>query len=193
VRHRWKETVEPIRRYLFGGEQHWARVVMDRETDRFVRSLDFGSLDVLEISGKKWGTFGFRSYRSVRYPEYDWCDRPLDETFDVILAEQVLEHVANPRAALRNARAMLNPGGVLVLTTPFLIRIHEAPIDCSRWTPLGLQHLLSECGFADVETGAWGNRRCVRANFSHWVRYVPWRHSLRNEPNFPVVVWAFAR
>ncbi len=185
-----------IWRYVYGTPQHWTRVVMDRETDRYVRALDFGSLHALEISGDKWSSFGFATYRSVRYrkgTEYDWCAGPLDERFDIILAEQVLEHVADPRAALLNARTMLRPGGVLVLTTPFLIRRHDDPIDCSRWTPLGLEYLLKQCGFLDVETGAWGNRRCVRANFERWARYVPWRHSLRNEPNFPVSVWAFAR
>jgi SAM-dependent methyltransferase len=185
--------LRPIREYLFGMPQDWARVVMDRETDRYVRALDFRSLDALEISGSKWATLGFGTYRSAKYPEYDWCAGPLDERFDIILVEQVLEHVTNPRAALQNARSMLKPGGILVVTTPFLIRIHEYPIDCSRWTPLGLKHLLNQCGFPNVETGQWGNRRCIRANFSHWVRYVPWRHSLRNEANFPVVVWAFAR
>jgi hypothetical protein len=48
---------------------------------------------------------------------------------------------------------MLNRGGILVVTTTFLIRIHEYPIDCSRWTPLGLQHLLRQCGFLSIETG----------------------------------------
>jgi len=190
---RWQDTERPIRSYLFGTPQAWARVVMDRETDLYVRALDFRSLHALEIGGSKWATFDFATYRSANLPEYDWCAGPLDERFDIILAEQVLEHVTNPRAALQNANTMLKPGGVLLVTTPFLIRIHDYPIDCSRWTPLGLKHLLNECDFPNVETGQWGNRRCIRANFSHWVRYVPWRHSLRNEPNFPIVVWAFAR
>jgi SAM-dependent methyltransferase len=158
-----------------------------------VRTLDFGSLDALEISGSKWATFGFATYRSAKWPEYDWCGGTLNATFDVIIAEQVLEHVPYPRVAIQNAREMLRRDGLLVLTLPFLIRIHEGPIDCSRWTPLGLTHLLNECGFASVETGSWGNRSCVRGNFRRWARYVPWRHSLKNEPNFPVVVWAFAR
>lgn len=185
-----------IREYFFGTPQHWARVVMDRETDRHVRALNVRSLHALEIGGGKgsrWATFGFATYRSANFPEYDWCAGPLDERFDVIVAEQVLEHVLSPRTALQNASAMLKPSGVLVLTTPFLVRIHEDPVDCSRWTPRGLTRLLNECGFPNVETGAWGNRRCIRANFKHWVRYVPWRHSLRNEPDFPIVVWAFAR
>jgi SAM-dependent methyltransferase len=129
----------------------------------------------------------------VKLREYDWCGITLPETFDVVIAEQVLEHVTHPRSALQNAHAMLRPSGVLILTLPFLIRIHNYPVDCTRWTPLGLEYLLHECGFSNVGTGAWRNRSCIRGNFGRWARYVPWRHSLKNEPNFPVVVWAFAR
>ena len=166
---------------------------MDRETDTYMRALDYTSMRALEISGKKWADFGFGSYSRAQYPEYDWCAGPLDETYDVIIAEQVLEHLTRPAAALRNAHAMLEPGGLLLITTPFLVRIHEYPTDCYRWTPFGLEQFLNESGFPLVETGSWGNRRCIRANFSEWVTYVPWRHSLRNEPNFPIHVWAFAR
>jgi SAM-dependent methyltransferase len=182
-----------VRLYFFGTRFQWTRVVMDHETMRFMQSLPYRSMRALEISGTNWQKFGFGTYRYTKFSEYDWCAGPLDETFDIIIAEQVLEHVVDPRAALLNARAMLKSGGILVLTTPFLIRVHDLPADCSRWTEQGLAHLLHQCGFPEVETGSWGNRACVKANFDGWVMYVPWKHSLKNEPNFPVVVWAFAR
>jgi SAM-dependent methyltransferase len=165
---------------------------MDRATEAYVRNLDYGSMAALEISGKKWENFGFGSYRRAQWPEYDWCAGTVDGMFDIVIAEQVLDHVKWPAAALWNAHAMLVDDGVLLLTTPFLIRIHEEPFDGFRWSPDGLRALLEECGFERVETGSWGNRRCVRANFRKWPKYRPW-HSLRNEPEFPVVVWAFAR
>jgi SAM-dependent methyltransferase len=182
-----------LRIYAFGNKENWARVVMDRATRSFVENLDYRSMSALEISGTVWQRFGFQTYRYTKFAEYDWCAGPLDDTFDIVLAEHVLEHVADPRAALLNARAMLRPGGLLLLALPFLIRVHSMPNDCTRWTPAGLEFLLKQCGFAEVETGSWGNRACVRANFDKWATYVPWRHSLRNEPNFPVSVWAFAR
>jgi SAM-dependent methyltransferase len=172
--------------------RRWARIVMDRETEAYVRTLDYRSMAALEISGKKWAEFGFRSYRRVNWPDYDWCNEVVDDTFDIVIAEQVLEHVTQPATALRNAHTMLKPDGLLLVTTPFLVRVHEYPIDCYRWTRLGLEQLLHESGFPKVETGQWGNRRCVRANFKQWVEYRPW-HSLRNEPDFPIAVWAFAR
>ncbi len=36
-----------------------------------------------------------------------------------------------------------------------------------------------------------GNRACVVGNLSRWSAYKPW-HSLRNEPDLPLQVWAFA-
>jgi SAM-dependent methyltransferase len=184
---------DDIKKVFRESPEHWARVVLDREVKAHLDGLDRSSLRALEISGIYWANAGWRSHRTASYPEYDWCTGPLDDTFDIVIAEHVLEHVARPAAALRNTHAMLAPGGLLVVTTPFLIRIHEAPIDCTRWTPFGLEQLLNECGFPIVETGSWGNRRCVKANLGRWARYKPWRHTLHNDPACPVVVWAFAR
>lgn len=39
-------------------------------------------------------------------------------TFDAVCAVEMLEHVENPRQALRNFMALLKPGGVLVVSTP---------------------------------------------------------------------------
>jgi hypothetical protein len=38
---------------------------------------------------------------------------------------------------------------------------------------------------------AWGNRDAVLGNFDRWAGYRRW-HSLRNEPDLPLQVWAFA-
>jgi SAM-dependent methyltransferase len=169
---------------------------MDRATANVVRSLPYRQLDVLEISGRRWEGFGFRTYRRVEYPDYDICGGPLIEAaFDLVIAEQVLEHVPRPLLAARHVWQMLRPGGAFLATTPFLLRIHLAPLDCTRWTATGLQFLLADAGFdpATLVSGSWGNRACVVGNFRSWRRWVRWLHSLRNEPEFPVVVWAMAR
>ena len=175
---------------------NWARVVLNRETHVLVSGLSPADLDTLEISGDSWGArVTFRSYRSVDYPAFDICESTLDQTFDLIIAEQVFEHLLSPHKAGRNVHEMLRLGGYFLLTTPFLLRVHNYPVDCSRWTETGLTHLLAECGFAmeHIHTGSWGNRACVRANLSDWVFYRPRLHSLKNQPEFPVVVWALAQ
>jgi hypothetical protein len=89
---------------------------------------------------------------------------------------------------------MLKPGGVFLITVPFLVRVHASPIDCTRWTAEGLYYFLQECGFhpAGITVDQWGNRACVKANFVTWRKRGPFG-SLENEPDFPIVVWAFAR
>jgi len=176
--------------------EHWSRVVMNRTLAGFVRSLDFGRMRALEISGAHWRDFGFQSFQSIDFPEYDVCQGPLKEdTFDLVIAEQVFEHIRAPRRAAENVWKMLRPGGWFIVSTPFLYRYHPAPEDCSRWTESGLKYLLIDAGFpADgIQTGSWGNLACVKANLTgipHWNR---WFHSLKNEPEFPIMIWAMAR
>lgn len=177
-------------------EQHWSRVVMDSQTEMMIKSLDFTRFRTLEISGEKWGKiFDFREYKTLSYPTLDICRAPLDETFDLIIAEQVWEHLLWPYRATKNVYEMLSKGGYFLLTTPFLLRIHKSPYDCSRWTETGLKYLLAEAGFPleHIRTGAWGNRRCIKANFRRWMPYRSFLHSLQNEPDFPIVVWAIAQ
>lgn len=169
---------------------------MNREVRNLVMSLNPERLRTLEISGKAWATSNlFRSYESASYPEFDVCEQVLPKTFDLIIAEQVFEHLLWPYRAGRNVCSMIEPGGYFLVTTPFLLRVHQFPVDCSRWTETGMRHFLAECGFplGDIQTGSWGNRSAVTANFKRWQIYQPWRHSLRNENEFPVVVWALAR
>lgn len=172
---------------------HWCRVVMDRETEKWIEALNPKSLKALEISGVKWKDKGFRSYRSARFPDYDVCGEPLGVgCWDLIIIEQVLEHVLSPSRAVRNMYEMLAPGGVLLVTTPFLLRIHYYPLDCSRWSELGMKSFLGEAGFQDIQTGSWGNRACLIANLEDWAPYKRW-HSLANDERYPLVVWALAR
>lgn len=66
---------------------------------------------------------------------------------DAILCSEVIEHVRDPEAALSELWRVLAPGGRLVLSMPFLARIHEAPNDYTRWTEFGLRHRLETAGF----------------------------------------------
>ena len=180
-----------------GLTNQWARIVMNHETEALVQAIGPEDKSALEISGQSWLTRAkFKTFRSVNFPEYDVCAGLLgNEKFDVVIAEQVFEHLLWPYRAVRNVYEMLNPGGAFLITTPFLLKVHHHPVDCSRWTELGIRHLLAEGGFDldRVTTGSWGNRDCVQANFPRWQIYQSWRHSLKNEPDFPIVVWALAR
>lgn len=189
---------EGLRRALEGigyDTADWMRIVMYRRCFAFVRELEPERLDVLEISGgPQWRReFAFRSYTATGYPEFDICAQSLPRSYDLIIADQVFEHLKWPYRAARNVLAMLRPGGHFLVTVPFLVRVHKSPSDCTRWSEEGLDYFLQECGFpaAGITTGSWGNRDCVKANLTRW-RKRGLFGSLANEPDCPLVVWAFA-
>jgi 2-polyprenyl-3-methyl-5-hydroxy-6-metoxy-1,4-benzoquinol methylase len=97
----------------------------------------------------------------------------LEECFDIIIAEQVFEHLLWPYRAARNLFQMLTKNGALLITTPFLIKIHNEPVGCCRWTETGLRYFLGEAGFNvdRIITGSWGNRGCIHSNWKNWTIY----------------------
>lgn len=174
--------------------EQWIRVVYRREWQGLLSSLHLQSLRVLEISPGRSpvierGRVAY--YQAVNFPEFDITQDILSEKFDIIIAEQVFEHLRYPYRAARNVHRMLSDDGIFFIATPFLIKIHEVPRDYTRWTPDGLDAFLEDCGFSS-EIHSWGNRKAVKANFGVWSQY-GWRRDLRNEPDFAVCVWAYAR
>src|SRR5690606_7932270 len=125
----------------------WCRIVMDNSTESWIKLLPKENLNTLEISGVKWKEFGFKSYKNLFFPNFDICEQETVEKFDLIIAEQVFEHLNFPYRAGRNIYSMLNREGYFLITTPFLIKIHKHPTDSTRWTPDGLRYFLHECGF----------------------------------------------
>lgn len=164
----------------------------DSVTERIAK-MQPDSLNVLEISGNAWADFGFRSYRNVEFPEFDICRQSLKEKFDLIIAEQVFEHLRYPDRAAGHVRRMLKPKGTFLITLPFLIKYHPLPQDYRRWSQQGLCAFLEINGFENIITSAWGNKECLIANLDEWVTYEPGCHNLSNDPQYPVVVWGTAQ
>lgn len=69
------------------------------------------------------------------------------ERYDTVFCSEVLEHVPLPCDALAELHRVLKPGGSLILTVPFLARLHDEPHDFYRYTRNGLRHLLETAGF----------------------------------------------
>jgi SAM-dependent methyltransferase len=173
-----------------------------------VRGLDPLKRDAVEISGDQWSSYGFGSYRSVGFPDFnvcalqsDWSTQnreTLPNSADLVLAEQVWEHLPYPYRATRNVLSILRPGGVFLLSTPFLLRIHHGRNygDCTRWSKEGMRYFLEECGFAPshIQTWSWGNKECAAAHLDdgRWPRFKG-ALSLSDHSVYPMQVWALAR
>jgi SAM-dependent methyltransferase len=70
-----------------------------------------------------------------------------DETLDSVLCTEVLEHLERPAGCLRELHRVLRPGGMVVVSAPFLWHLHELPRDFHRFTQYGLRSLLTDSGF----------------------------------------------
>ena len=86
-------------------------------------------------------------------------EKPLpvtDASYDHVLLINVLEHVFEYRALLREAVRVLKPDGSLVVVVPFLFPIHPSPNDYHRFTFVALQQELSRVGLKDISVHSLG-------------------------------------
>jgi len=87
------------------------------------------------------------------YPEIDIvCDlitvNPFQaDCLDVVLLFNVLEHVQSPAALLTSLWNVLKPGGKIFITIPFMLKVHQAPLDFQRLTHYALDELAHQTGF----------------------------------------------
>ena len=80
-----------------------------------------------------------------------------DASVDTILSLEVLEHVPDPDRCVAEMARALRPGGKLLITVPFVSPLHQLPYDFRRFTPAGLEELLSRYGLEIEELRSRGN------------------------------------
>jgi SAM-dependent methyltransferase len=81
-----------------------------------------------------------------------------NETFDIVVCTEVLEHTLHPFKAIDEIKRILKTGGILLLTTPFDFRIHGPLPDCWRFTEHGLKVLLADFESSTIEALENGSR-----------------------------------
>ncbi len=70
-----------------------------------------------------------------------------DSSVDHIFLFNVLEHLSEHEAPLREIRRLLRPGGTLIGSIPFLVNVHPDPSDFVRLTKEALTQLFTKSGF----------------------------------------------
>jgi SAM-dependent methyltransferase len=79
-----------------------------------------------------------------------------DESFELVLCTQVLEHCMNPWKAIGEIHRILKPGGHAVLSAPHVWFYHPHPTDHWRFTQEGMAQLCREAGLVPVSLLAQG-------------------------------------
>jgi SAM-dependent methyltransferase len=121
--------------------------------------------------------------RYARRPDLTWDGKSIplpDGSVDCAMATEVLEHVPEPALVLREVLRVLAPGGLLLVTVPFLWPLHDPPFDEYRFTPYALRRLLAGAGFTDIiveAMGGWDAALAVMLGL--WARRRPMRLTAR--------------
>jgi SAM-dependent methyltransferase len=86
-----------------------------------------------------------------------------DESFELVLCTQTLEHAEDPARAVRELRRVVKPGGRVLASTHGVQVYHPNPDDYWRWTHAGLERLFRENAFwsAVTVTPGSGTTACI--------------------------------
>lgn len=89
------------------------------------------------------------------------CDlnKPLplpDNQFDTIIISEVFEHIAEPEVLWSEITRILKPNGKMLVSVPFLYKIHEAPHDYFRYTEFALKNYATKNNLRVLELERFG-------------------------------------
>jgi len=120
-----------------------------RLSTRLRQSCTYLGLDNLQVGGSLYGARPDVTGDAHALPFRDDC-------VDTVVLMEVAEHLLDPNSALQEAKRVVNPGGRIILTTPFMYPTHDAPHDYRRWTRHGLEAIASANGFSIGSISTYG-------------------------------------
>jgi SAM-dependent methyltransferase len=91
-----------------------------------------------------------------------------DNSYDIVLSTQVLEHVMDPQKVVSEMARVLKPGGYLFLTTPQSSPLHNLPWNYFNFTNLGLRLLFEKAGMTVIKELPQGGHFTLLAYQLHW-------------------------
>lgn len=96
-------------------------------------------------------TQDFKQYGEIDYVS-DITKIPVpDQSFDIVICTEVLEHVIRPDLGLAEISRVLKTGGTAYITTPFRAGIHCLPHYHSGFSEFWYKHYLEKNDFSDIE------------------------------------------
>lgn len=101
-----------------------------------------------------------------------------DGSFDGVIAQAVLEHVADPYRCCEEIHRVLKEQGVVYAETPFMQQVHGFPYDFTRFTYLGHRRLFQR--FAEIDSGAvCGPGMALASSYQHFLMSFATSRTLR--------------
>ena len=86
----------------------------------------------------------------------NFCQNYLGEKVNLVCIFEVLEHTKNPSLAIKNIYNLIDKDSVVLLSTPFIFNIHDAPNDFYRFTKYGLKEIFKDFSKVEIkEKNGW--------------------------------------
>ena len=112
---------------------------------------------MVPCKGMQWDTLDISDSPKLTYPKSQLYSFPIaDDTYDIVLSGQVIEHVAKIWRWMQELARVTKPGGLVITISPSSWPYHEAPIDCWRMYPEGMKALCEDAGLS-VKTSFFGS------------------------------------
>jgi SAM-dependent methyltransferase len=75
-----------------------------------------------------------------------------EESFDIVISTELLEHVRNWRKVIHNIKDVCKPGGIILITTRSVgFPYHGWPYDFWRYEPEDMEKIFSDCEIQALE------------------------------------------
>lgn len=166
------------------------------------------------IEGRILGISGISRFRhmidlqkskivNAEYPKINMHKLPYKTgSFDYVISDQVIEHLADPFKAVNESHRVLRKNGIAIHTSCFINPIHFGPSDYWRFSCDALKVLCRPFSKI-VQTGSWGNWPAVlicliggRLRFAEVpeTEFSPFNMLANfNQPKFPIVTWIIVK
>jgi SAM-dependent methyltransferase len=153
--------------------------------------------DLQELMGSKsrlWHTLDVFESKHLTYSNVDPYHYPIEDgKYDVVLSNQVLEHVEKIWVWIKELARICAPGGRIITINPVAYPYHGSPTDCWRVYPEGMRALYAEADLR-VELSVCesleipGYRRYwPRYSFFQLPWYAQWSMRVLGHIGFPVM------
>jgi SAM-dependent methyltransferase len=176
IKKTWSEE-DHLRHFLY--ESVYGELSKIKWEDKIYNILDFGSKWFGDPDGG-WQTYMRWMFKDLigndrlnhilgTYPEYNAenLDNVESNSIDVVVADQVLEHVQKPWLASEAFYRVLKPSGIAIIATPGLYPVHPSPLDCWRIMPDGYKVLFPSEIWETLVFDTWGSANRVAYEYTY--------------------------
>lgn len=147
----------------------------------FFSRNDFVSLDCSPSSADERGAYNSAMVDDKRCIRIPYTRRALIENTgmesgiaDLVLIPNLVHHVANQESLFAEMARLLKPGGRLFVFEPIVRELHQIPDDFLRYTPFGMQQILTRSGLKpedyELEGGPF---QAITYCWSQALQYLP--------------------